>query len=525
MAANGQARETDREVVNLILCGGVGSRLWPLSRKLLPKQFARILQGQTLFERTVKRNRQVASSVMIAANRHQAFLAFNQMENLGIHEHFGLIEPVGRNTAPAIALAAMLVDPETILLVTPSDHLISLEEAYADAVRTAVELADAGRIVTFGIEPAYAETGFGYIEADSSADDPYAVKGFREKPDAATAAAYIEAGNYYWNSGMFCFRAEVFLNELKHHAHDVYETAFNAFNNANGLDARKRREPWQPMVEAMHAIPAISVDYAVMEKSDRIAVVPCDIGWSDLGSLDALYEYYMDQDGSGAEAAGAEAENRRSAGGKDAQANVGAADTEPVFVDAKRNLVIGDQRQVALIDVDDLMVVETQDALLIARRGSGQKVKQVVEALQERSGPERRLTERFPTVERPWGKYSTLHVGDRYMVRRLEIKPGCRTSLQRHHKREEHWTVVAGQALVQIEKSRKHFYPGQGVEIPMGAFHRLENPGADLLVIVETQMAAAPVETGAREAVPRSELPELDEADVERAEDDYRWLR
>jgi mannose-1-phosphate guanylyltransferase len=432
--AEKRAKTGSGEVVNLILCGGVGSRLWPLSRKLLPKQFARILQGQTLFERTVQRNLAVASSVMIAANRHQAFLAFNQMENLGISEHFGLIEPIGRNTAPAMALAAMLVEPETIMLVTPSDHLISKDEEYAGAVKTAVELAAAGRIVTFGIEPDYPETGFGYIEAgspgadagdgspDGSAADPYAVRGFREKPDAETAAGYLEAGNYYWNSGMFCFRADVFLSELKHHAHDVYEASFNAFNNANGLDARRSREPWQPMVEAMHAIPAISVDYAVMEKSDRIAVVPCDIGWSDLGSLDALYDYYME---------GAAGDGDAEAGG-----NASAADIEPVYVDAKRNLVIGEHRQVALIDVDELMVVETPDALLIAKKGSGQKVKEVVEELQGRPGPESRLTERFPTIERPWGSYTTLYMGGHYMVRRLEIKAGRRTSLQRHHKRK-----------------------------------------------------------------------------------------
>jgi mannose-1-phosphate guanylyltransferase len=400
--AEKRAKTGSGEVVNLILCGGVGSRLWPLSRKLLPKQFARILQGQTLFERTVQRNLAVASSVMIAANRHQAFLAFNQMENLGISEHFGLIEPIGRNTAPAMALAAMLVEPETIMLVTPSDHLISKDEEYAGAVKTAVELAAAGRIVTFGIEPDYPETGFGYIEAgspgadagdgspDGSAADPYAVRGFREKPDAETAVGYLEAGNYYWNSGMFCFRADVFLSELKHHAHDVYEASFNAFNNANGLDARRSREPWQPMVEAMHAIPAISVDYAVMEKSDRIAVVPCDIGWSDLGSLDALYDYYME---------GAAGDGDAEAGG-----NASAADTEPVYVDANRNLVIGEHRQVALIDVDELMVVETPDALLIAKKGSGQKVKEVVEELQGRPGPESRLTERFPNHRTTMGK-------------------------------------------------------------------------------------------------------------------------
>ncbi|AHC16536.1 mannose-1-phosphate guanylyltransferase/mannose-6-phosphate isomerase [Salinispira pacifica] len=578
------------QLVNLILCGGVGSRLWPLSRKLLPKQFSRILRGQTLFERTVARNRKIASATMLAANRHQAFLGFNQMEGLGIHEHFGLIEPVGRNTAPAMALAAMLVDENAIILATPSDHLIEKEEAYARAVDTAVELAREGRIVTFGIRPEYPETGFGYIEAAASAssrgddgnngpgdsgsdaDPSYAVKAFREKPDQATAEKFVEAGNFYWNSGMFCFRAGTFLEELKLHAPDVYSASLAAFKAAGGPAARKERTPWQPEVNDMEGIPAISVDYAVMEKSRKIAVVPCDIGWSDLGSLDALYDFYRDGSGETADALSGDQADF------DDDGNASAADVDPVYIDSRRNLVIGGGRQVAMIDVEDLMVVETPDALLISRRGSSQKVKNVVKELEQRDGPESRLTERFPTIERPWGQYTTLHDGGAYMVRRIEIKPGKRTSLQRHFKREEHWTIVSGQALVQIEKSRKHYYPGQGVEIPMGAYHRIENPVDETLIIIETQLAVADADAPERTGISRDQVSsaaagdgagtaaseeaaaaaaeehdgkrdatvphpdisgaheasdqtrggqsvQIDESDVQRLEDDYAWLR
>lgn len=498
------------DVINLILCGGVGSRLWPLSRKLLPKQFSRILQGHSLFERTVTRNRALSSRVMIAANRHQAFLAFNQMENLGMMEHSGLIEPVGRNTAPAIALAAMLCPRDSILLVSPSDHLIADEDAYANAVQTAVSLADTGRIVTFGIRPGYAETGFGYIEADQRASDAYAVRGFREKPDAATARAYVEAGNYYWNSGMFCFRADAFLAELELHAPEVFRACQGVFEKSNGSKAKAEGGSWQPALQDMESIPAISVDYAVMEKSDKMAVVPCSIGWSDLGSLDALYDYYAaHQQGP----------------------NALAADTEPLCIDSKANLVVGGRRQVALIDVENLLVVETPDALLISKRGSSQKVKQVVTQLEQRPGPESRLVERFPSVERPWGNYTTLHADRNYLVRKIEMKPGCRSSLQRHRKREEFWTVVSGKALVQIAESAKLYGPGQGVEVPLGAVHRLSNVGDEPLVIIETQLACSPVQLpGTQDGASGSvqgkipEPPEIDETDVERIEDDYRWL-
>ena len=358
---------SEANIITLILCGGIGSRLWPLSRPELPKQFASILPGKTLFERTVERNRPVTSQIMIAANRHQASMAFAQMEGLGIHEHFGLIEPVGRNTAPAMALSAMLVNPDDIIVAVSSDHIINKTDAYHQAILKAVDIAREGRIVTLGIRPEYPETGYGYIETavpGKSDADPYRVESFREKPDAQTAAHYLKAGNYYWNSGMFCFRAEIFLEELKTHADDVYQACLRAFNETGGAEAREKQLPWAPDLRLMESIPAISVDYAVMERSTNVAVLPCDIGWSDLGSLDALYDYYRRS-----------AETTR----HPVDHNISVAGKDPVYIDAQRNMVISGQRQVALIDVDDLIVVETPDALLVTRRGSGQKVKQVIE--------------------------------------------------------------------------------------------------------------------------------------------------
>lgn len=355
------------DLITLILCGGIGSRLWPLSRPDLPKQFAPILPGQTLFERTAARNLPVSSQIMIAANQSQSALAFEQMAGLGIQGRFGLIEPIGRNTAPAIALSAMLADPEDILLAVPSDHIISKTEAYHDALRRAVEIAESGQIVTFGIKPEYPETGYGYIEAapPTAAAPSRAVKSFREKPNAQTAAAYLKAGNYYWNSGMFCFKAGTLLEELRSHAPDVHSACTRAIQAGGkaALHARQQRQPWQPDKALMEAIPSVSIDYAVMEHSSRMAVLPCDIGWSDLGSLDALYDYH------------------RQHHPDQAPANISISQTPPISINAQNNMVISPKRHIALIDVDDLVIVETADSLLISRRGSGQKVKQVVEKL------------------------------------------------------------------------------------------------------------------------------------------------
>ncbi|KGE71570.1 hypothetical protein DC28_09775 [Spirochaeta lutea] len=521
-------------MTNLILCGGVGSRLWPLSRKLLPKQFARILEGQTLFERTAQRNARFSRRVLIAANEHQSFLAYNQLHNLGIRPAGGLIEPIGRNTAPAIALAAMQCDPGEIILVSPSDHVIADEQAYAGAVAEAADLAAQGYIVTFGIRPEYAETGFGYIQAGpvivpedrpdariaeggespdtagaravpgeetQGGDEPRSsgsrgaglqgqepgdpgsngtvqgrrVAAFKEKPDLPTAEGYLRDGNFFWNSGMFCFQAGVFLKELETYQPEMYRACRRALEGAGkaSLETRGSGEAaLTPRLEDMQAIPALSVDYAVMEQTRRAAVVPCSIGWSDLGSLDALFDFLGDE----ARQRNPEAEN------------VWNSDLPPVAVESRGNLVIAGERQVALIDVEDLYVIETPDALLVGRRGSSQKVKAVVQHLEE-TAP--RFTERFPTVERPWGRYTTLHQGEGYMVRRIQIKPGGKTSLQRHRRREELWTVASGQARVRIELSVRTYQKGQSIEVPRGAWHQLENSGTEPLIIIETQIGNA----------------------------------
>jgi len=438
-------------MTNIVLCGGVGTRLWPLSRTHLPKQFARILPGDSLFESTVKRNLPFSKRLLVASNRDQSFLAANQLGKIGIDEWESMIEPEGRNTAPAIALSCMMLERDEVVLVTPSDHLISKPEAYRKAVARAMELAEEGKIVTFGIRPVRPDTGFGYIEASGEK-----VLSFKEKPDAETAERYLASGNFWWNSGMFCFTAGKFLDELEIHAPEVWRASVEAYRKA------ETKRPLAPRAKDMHEIPAISVDYAVMEKSDAVAVVPCDIGWSDLGSFDAIYE-----------------ELKGSEGG-----NAFSGIDDPILIDSHDNLVINGNRKVALIDVEGLLVIESPDALLIAKRGSSQKVKQVVDRLKELRSE---LAESFPRVERPWGWYVVLHEEEGCKVRRIEIESGKGLSLHRHQSREEHWTIVKGTATVSVDGVQSILVAGSGFTVPPKATHLLRNTGKEALVIVETQ--------------------------------------
>lgn len=449
-------------MINLILSGGSGSRLWPLSRTKLPKQFVRLFDNQSLFQKTLLRNANLCNSTLVVTNTEQYFLALDQLENLqkstasNLKSRF-LLEPVGRNTAPAIALACLTLDKDDVVFVTTSDHLVKNQSAYEAAVTKAKALADQGFLVTFGIQPTYAETGFGYIEAKGND-----VLSFKEKPDSPTAQAYLEQGNYYWNSGMFCFKAGVFLEELKQHSPDIYAASVNAL-----ADEDLQQATLKVQQQLMLDIPANSIDYAVMEKSTKVKVVPCDIGWSDLGSYDSLY----------VEVKTADEDNAVLLRGEDAQS--------PININSQNNLVVARDRQIVLIDIEDLLVVDTADALLISKKGSSQKVKDVIELLKV-DHPE--LTEIHRLAHRPWGTYEVLIDSNQYKVKRIVVKPGQKLSLQKHYHRNEHWVVVSGTASVTVDEDVFLVRPNESTYIKMGQVHRLENHGKIDLVMIEVQV-------------------------------------
>ncbi|MBN2896903.1 MAG: mannose-1-phosphate guanylyltransferase/mannose-6-phosphate isomerase [Campylobacterales bacterium] len=438
-------------MTHILLCGGSGTRLWPISRTLMPKQFVKLFEGRSLYQLTQLRNAKVAAKSLIVSNDAQYFLAIDQSAELGGHsQQRYILEPVGRNTAPAIALACFDVADDEVVLVTPADHLIKDEAAYVQAVERAKVLAEAGHLVTFGIKPAYPETGFGYIEAEGEN-----VRSFKEKPDAQTAQSYIDAGNFYWNSGMFCFKAGVFLQELETHAPEIYAQSKAAYERAHNDGMLRVKH------DDMIAIPEESIDYAVMERSDKIKVVSADIGWSDVGSFDAL-DAELPKDHAG---------NTHSA--------------KLLAIDAHDNLVIASDRTVAAVDVDDLIIVDTPDALLINRKGSSQKVKEVVARLKQ-SGSE--LHHIHLTAHRPWGTYTVLEDTPGYKIKRIVVKPGKRLSLQKHYHRSEHWIVVSGTALVTVGTEEILVRPNESTYIPMGTAHRLENPGKIDLILIEAQV-------------------------------------
>ena len=454
-------------MINIILCGGSGTRLWPISRSLMPKQFVKLFDGQSLFQLTVERNHHICDRQYIVSNAEQYFLAVDQLNEMQLRRNNFLLEPIGRNTAPAIALACFDLDAEDVVLISPSDHLIKDQEAYVKVVDRAKELADGGYLVTFGIKPEYAETGYGYIEADG--ED---VKAFHEKPDAIVAQTYFDAGNYYWNSGMFCFKAGVFLEELKEHALDIYTASLQAYGNAKS-DAVNANSTlgYDDMVRVMHddmaAIPEDSIDYAVMERSNKVKVLASDIEWSDLGSFDALYEE-VEKDENG-----------------NASLVTGEKDASDIITDnAANNLIISD-KLVAAIDVDDLLIVDTADALLISKKGSSQKVKMVVNRLKKRGSE---LPNIHMTAHRPWGSYTILDEFDSYKVKRIVVNPGKRLSLQKHFHRSEHWIVVSGTATVTRGEDEYLVRANESTYIPMGEIHRLENVGKIPLVMIEAQV-------------------------------------
>lgn len=442
-------------MTNIILCGGSGTRLWPISRTLMPKQFVKLFDKKSLFQLTIERNSKVCKNNIIVSNTEQYFLALDQLEELKtqnskLQAHY-LLEPVARNTAPAITLACLSLAYDDIVLVTPSDHLIKDEKEYKKVLDKAKKLAQEGNLVTFGITPTFAETGFGYIE--SNGDD---VKAFHEKPDFDTATHYLAAGNYYWNSGMFCFKAGIFLEELQKYSPEIFEASKLAFANRQQMATNQSRITH----DDMSAIPQDSIDYAVMEKSLKVKVVAADIGWSDVGSFDSLYEELP----------------------KDKNGNT--LNDKYIAIDSKNNLIYGQDRYIATIDIYDCMIVDTGDALLVSKKGSSQKVKEVVKEIKKTT----QLHNIHLTGHRPWGTYTILEESPGYKIKRIEVKPGKRLSLQKHYHRNEHWIIVSGTATVTVGEETRLVRPNESTYIKMGELHRLENKGKIPVVLIEAQV-------------------------------------
>jgi mannose-1-phosphate guanylyltransferase len=453
-------------LIPIILSGGAGTRLWPVSREAHPKPFIQLPDGESLLQKTYQRAADLegVSAIHTVTNRDYYFKTKDEYLACQTQaKPVFLLEPCGRNTAPAIALAALQVaeahSPQAKLLVLPADHLIADQAAFAAAVRAAGELADAGHLVTFGIQPTSPETGFGYIEAGENVCAGRTALRFVEKPDAAKAAEYLAAGNFYWNSGMFCFQAGALLAAMEVTCPDVLNAA-----RACWAATQENTESATSMIElepdSFAAQKDISIDYALMEKASNIAVVTCDLGWSDIGSWNALGEFVApDEDGN------------RSLG-------------DAVLIDTKNTFIQSEHHLVAAVGVEDLIIVDTQDAVLVAHKDKSQDVKKVVQQLKQKGHEAYRL---HRTVSRPWGTYTVLEEGRRFKIKRIEVKPGASLSLQMHHHRSEHWIVVCGMARV-VNGDREIFInTNESTYIPAGHRHRLENPGILDLVMIEVQ--------------------------------------
>lgn len=450
-------------MINVILCGGSGTRLWPLSRAMLPKQFVKIFGSDSLFTKTLRRLKNATNNAknIIICNENHYFLATDECESQNLKANF-ILEPFGRNTAAAIVFAALQAlndDENAMLLVAASDHIIANEAAFKVAVDEAIKLANDGKIVTFGIKPNEANTGYGYIKAKGNE-----VSKFVEKPDLKTAQEFIKSGEYFYNSGMFCFKAKIFLDELAIYANEVLCSAKNAYENAKNSQNLSRI-----LSSDMDKIPDISIDYALMQKTNKIAMVALDAGWSDLGSFDEL------------------AKHLRSS----AYESVGGGE----------NFVYS-HKLATLVDVQDLIIIDTKDALLITKKGSSQRVKDAYNLVAKNHAE---LTQIHTKAYRPWGSYEVLEEGDGFKIKKIIVKSGARLSLQKHSYRSEHWIIVAGEASVRIEDTTRTLYANQSTYIAPGQLHRLQNTAKTPLVLIEVQVGSY-----------------LGEDDIIRIEDDYK---
>lgn len=446
-------------ILPVIMAGGNGSRLWPQSRQLFPKQFLKLHGDNTMLQSTVSRLQDIEHQPpLIICNEEHRFVVAEQLRSAKLNHGQILLEPVGRNTAPAIALAAFNAvnqGQDPLLLVLAADHVIQNTDAFTQAVNQAAKLAAQNKLVTFGITPTHPETGYGYIKAGVMENNSAAVEQFVEKPDLSTAKDYLQSGNYFWNSGMFMFKASVFLDELKQHRPDIYSACQSAMNNTSSdLDFIRIDKT------AFELCPDDSIDYAVMEKTAQAMVVPMSADWSDIGSWSALWDIEE----------------------KDDHGNVCHGDV--INVDSRNSYINAQDKLVTTVGLDNVVIVETKDAILVADKSKVQNVKDVVNELKAQGRSE---VSEHREVYRPWGKYDSLDDGNRFKVKRITVKPGARLSTQMHHHRAEHWIVVTGTAKVIKDNEELFLTENQSTYIPVGSVHSLENPGMVDLELIEVQ--------------------------------------
>jgi mannose-1-phosphate guanylyltransferase / mannose-6-phosphate isomerase len=460
----------------VVLCGGSGTRLWPLSRSHLPKQFLPLVSERTMVQETLTRlqGMEGAQPPIAIANDEHRFLAAEQLREISCPPQALLLEPAGRGTAAAAAAAALLVaDPQSVLLVLPADHAISKLPQFHAAIEAAVRFAEDGALVVFGIKPATPHTGYGYIKQGPKREEAFVVERFVEKPDLETAKGFLAAGGYYWNSGIFVFRADRYLAELGRHRPEIVAAVKRAM-----AAAERDMDFVRPERAAFLAVPDDSIDRAVMEKTRDAVVVPARFGWSDVGSWSALWAL----------------------GPKDALGNVSQGDV--MARDSHGSYLRSEGRLIAAVGVENLVVIETSDALLVSTKEHADEVKLAVEQLKRSKRTEHAIHRR---VYRPWGYYESIDQGERFQVKRLMLKPGARLSLQLHHRRAEHWVVVSGEAKVTRGDEELRLGANQSTYIPTGTRHRLENPGSEPLFVIEVQSGDY-----------------FGEDDIERFADDYR---